>query len=716
MFARAPRSAMTRCGSNAGRSLAMDGLHICVLASLALAQPAYDRLGDRPAFLLNLGTRPPVVFLVMAVLSLALPAAILLLECLAWLCARRMRDAVHAIAMYLLTVLLALPLLKRASFLPGEVAFVGSLVTAGVAVWGYFEFARVRTYVTLCAMGIVFSPAAFLLSSSVTSILFPPQTLRPGRWTPVPTVVLVFDELCGASLMNVDREIDADRFPNLAELSRQATWFRNATTVHTETEQAVPAILSGKYPTTAWSPVTADRPQNLFSVLDSAGGYELAVFEPVTNLAPRNRVRGAVDPPGIGRQAAVLLETLARVYLFHVTPQDFHRHLPPIPALWYGMSDSRDVDRTLPRGVFRYGWEDQRDRQFDHFLSCLDGSSRPTLYFMHLLAPHVPWSYLPSGHRYTDDFDKRDLMNFNAHSGLLDFWGQDEWLVVQSQQRYLLQLAWLDQLIGRLVERLKETGLYDRSLLIVTADHGVAFRANRPRRMTAPDTLGDILSIPLFIKRPHQTSGEISDRHVESVDILPTVADVLGIELSEPADGWSAFDDSRPERRSKTLVRDETPVAVDPTIAATSDVPALIRGRFGEARDPQAIFRLGPIPELLDRPVASLPQSPKPPTEIEFIRYGDFAGAGAGELFPCFFEGRVRTPMADQPTILAVAVNGTIRAVTRTYLLDGFRDRWAALVPESSFQPGKNDVQFFVVTGDAPDWQLSPCTSRGPPR
>ncbi len=712
MFARALRWAMTKRGPDAGRSPAMDVLHIFALASLALAQPAYDRLGDRPAYVLNQGIHLPVVLLTMAVLSLGLPAAILLIECLAWLCAPRLRDAVHAIAIYLLMVLLAVPLLKRATFLSGDAVLAGSLVAAAVAVWSYFEFSPVRTYVTLCAMGIVVSPVAFLVSSSVSSILFPPQILRPGRWAPVPTVVLVFDELCGASLMNVDREIDADRFPNIASLSGQATWFRNATTVHTDTEQAVPAILSGRYPTTAWSPVAADRPQNLFSVLDSAGGYELAVFEPVTNLAPRHRVPATANSPGIGWQAASLLETLARVYLFHVTPQECHEHLPPIPPRWYGISDWREVDRILPRGVFRYRWEDERGGQFEHFLNCLDESSKPTLYFMHLLLPHVPWSYLPSGRRYTDDFDRRDLMNFNAHSDLINYWGHDEWRVVQSQQRYLLQLGWLDQLIGRLVERLKETGLYDRSLLIVTADHGVAFRANRPRRLTASDTLGDILSIPLIIKRPHQTSGEVSDRRVESVDILPTVADILGVELSEPVDGWSVFDDSQPERRWKTLVREQTRVDIDPTIVATSDVPALIRSRFGEARDPQAIFRIGPIPELLDRAVASLPQSPKPPTEIEFIRYGDFAGAGASDLFPCFFEGRVQAAGADQPTFLAVAVNGTIRAVTRTYLLDGFRDRWAVLVPESSFDPGKNEVQFYVVTGAAPNWELSRCTSR----
>ena len=266
-------------------------------------------------------------------------------------------------------------------------------------------------------------------------------------------------------------------------------------------------------------------------------------------------------------------------------------------------------------------------------------------------------------------------------------------------------------LARRTLARLKETGLYDRCLLIVTADHGISFRANLPRRLTKAENLGDIASIPLFIKRPFQTRGEVADRAVESVDILPTIADVLGIELSDPTDGWSVFDDSRAERSKTTIFQDQSSMSVERIMIAASDVPQIIRRRFGDAHDPTAIFRVGPVPELIGRTIDSLVQSGEPPVEIELIRYGDVARNNVDELLPCLFEGRIRgTARADRTTILAVSINGTIRAVTRTYELDGFRDRWAALVPETSFRPGKNDVQFLVVIGTKPDWRISSCT------
>ncbi|HEY2252411.1 MAG TPA: sulfatase-like hydrolase/transferase [Planctomycetaceae bacterium] len=694
-------------------------LHVFGLASLVVAEPILNRLGERPAFIVDLGIRRPAIFLLLSLVSLGLPAAIVAVEWLILrLFGRHAPHAWHAVTIYVLLSLGALPVIKRLTFLSPLGVMGAALLAAAIAAWSYFKFAPVRAVVSLCAMSIFVVPVVFLLSQTARSILFPAQTAKPRHWNPVPVVVLVFDELCGASLTNDDRQIDADRFPSLAALSRQSTWFRNATTVHVDTEQAVPAILSGKYPRTNLAPTSIDLPQNLFSVLDTSAGYQMAAFEPVTSLAPVRRVPADdVAQPGVWQQVTVLLDPLARVYLHHVAPYDSYVYLPRIPNLWFGMRDTRRVERTKRRGVFRYGWTDRRDIQIEHFLKCLDNAPEPTLYFMHLLLPHIPWSYTPSGRHYTEDFDKRDLMDFNAHSGLLDFWTHDEWLVVQSQQRYLLQLEYLDRQLGRIIRRMQEAGLFNRCLLIVTADHGVSFRINQPRRHVADGNLGDIASIPMFVKLPFQKQGEVCDRSVESVDILPTIADVLGIALSDPTDGWSMFDAARPERRSTTLFQqDLPPMSISREAVATSEVPALVKKRFGNGDDPAAMFRIGPIPELVGRRVDSLSQSDQPPVEIKLIRFGDTVRDETAEISPCFFEGRIlRVPAdgrGDQPQVLAVAINGTIQAVTRTYLLDGFRDRWAALAPESSFHSGQNDVRFYSVTGTAPVWKLIPCVTK----
>ena len=57
----------------------------------------------------------------------------------------------------------------------------------------------------------------------------------------------------------------------------------------------------------------------------------------------------------------------------------------------------------------------------------------------------------------------------------------DPWAVVQAQQRYLLQAAMVNRILGRLIDRLRQAGLYERSLIIVTADHGMSFVPGEPR-------------------------------------------------------------------------------------------------------------------------------------------------------------------------------------------------------------------------------------------
>ena len=114
---------------------------------------------------------------------------------------------------------------------------------------------------------------------------------------------------------------------------------------------------------------------------------------------------------------------------------------------------------------------------------------------------------MPSGRCYSEDVQNSDLLCLGSdrETPINDF------AATQNQQRYLLQLMYVDHLIGQLPSRLTETGILDRCLLIVSADHGVSFRAQQPRRSLAAGNQDEILSIPLFIKRPRQTSGEISD-------------------------------------------------------------------------------------------------------------------------------------------------------------------------------------------------------------
>jgi hypothetical protein len=123
-------------------------------------------------------------------------------------------------------------------------------------------------------------------------------------------------------------------------------------------------------------------------------------------------------------------------------------------------------------------------------------------------------------------------------------------------------------LLGELLGRLEALGLYQRSLIVLTADHGVGFWPDDNARIVGlSDHPEDILGIPLLIKRPNQSQSQLDDRNVETVDILPTIADLVGAELESGGaaegsfefDGCSLYDPACEQRPDKVAYSSEHP-------------------------------------------------------------------------------------------------------------------------------------------------------------
>ena len=117
-------------------------------------------------------------------------------------------------------------------------------------------------------------------------------------------------------------------------------------------------------------------------------------------------------------------------------------------------------------------------------------------------------------------------------------------------QRHFLQTGFADLELQELWRRLKSQGMWDDSLIVVAADHGVAFlKGRRDRRTLDSQNYGEIAPIPLFIKAPGQKKGKVNDAYVETIDILPTIFDLLHLKPKVKMDGHSAFSPEVQKRR-----------------------------------------------------------------------------------------------------------------------------------------------------------------------
>ena len=688
-----------------------DILHIFVLTSFALAEPVLYTLSRRTVFLLDQGIEFAAILTLVVTVSVLAPLLLVLVEWVGSCWGEVARARTYVAITFILFVLLVLPVLKQIKLLNGMVQVVLSLALAAAVVYAYHRFVIIRHLVTSAAPGVLVFPSIFFFFSPVTRLLFPGPSVEPVRVEvrdPVPVVLVVFDEFCGTSLMNEQHEIDAIRYPNFAALARDSTWYRNATTVHERTEKVVPAILTGKYPKPNLSSTGAHQPNNLFSVM-LATDYEVTAFEPYTRMFPKQEQTAETAPRSFFQQTNSMLGTIPLVYLSYLLPADLPFELPDVPRAWHGIKPPVIEDEDRRTGVFRSNWDEHRDEQFHHFLDCLAQSDQPALYFSHLVVPHYPWCYLPSGRKYKPDRDRRGM--YGLDSEFFEYWGSDELAVMHGYQRYLLQVGTVDHLVAELIARLKEVELYDRCLLIVTADHGSSFRPNTSRRLPTDASMPDILSVPLFIKLPNQTVGRIDDRSVESVDVLPTIADVLGLEVQLNTDGHSLLDPSRPDRPYKRFEGDTRQVRLDGSFESKYQTLDRMLEIFGPGSDTEGLFKIGPHPELVGRDVKNLRVAGRSAIDVEIRVPRGLTDDELKEIVPCYFDGCVRMKSGTKlPVELAVAVNGTVRATTRTYLENKIRDVWTAIVPENSLREGANEIQVFVVSSNAGEITLQPAT------
>jgi hypothetical protein len=687
-------------------------LELFVLCGFAITQPVLDVTGRSPEFFLfNRASRADILLLAAAVTLLPATAA-WAGEVLVGLLGPPARRAAHLGLVAGLLTVTAVEVAKKVLPVRGGPLAVLALVTGLVATWLLTTRPALQLWLRYLAPAPLVFVLVFALASPAASLVRP-QAEPPvptnsagtsGRRMP-PVVMLFFDEFPLPSLLDRHGRIDARMYPNFARLAGDATWYRNASAVNWYTPYAVPSMLTGRYPARGVAPIYTQYPENLFTLL--ARTHDLKVSESVTQLCPPRLCESTAGGGGQGTGFGVLAKDVAEIWTRIALPYDTQ---PDPDAQFVEETAGSNPDAPEPKsGKVKPGFRfDQinvnQPSRFTEFLDGFDATERPSFHFVHLLLPHTPWRYLPSGRQYpypSKGFGRAKLST----------WGAEPWPVIVSHQRHLLQVAFSDRLIGQMVERLKQVGLYDEALIVVTADHGGSFTPGRHARIPAKDTAHETAWVPLFVKQPGQTAGKITDRDWEHVDLVPTVADALGIEVPWRVDGISALGSQtrtrtaktfyvHPGRRGRTLL--DGPSNLARALRGVTD--RLLRPQDG----PIGLYRIGRYGRLVGKPTRAIQlASPSPlqatitpPTDLRTI------DPSSGTV-PAMVTGKLDGATTVRGPAIAVAVNGTIGGVSEVYPTDGVPS-FAAMVPDFLFRQGGNRIELFEVEFSAGTPRLRP--------
>ncbi len=160
-----------------------------------------------------------------------------------------------------------------------------------------------------------------------------------------------------------------------------------------------------------------------------------------------------------------------------------------------------------------------------------ENSQRRLFAWIHFIKPHGPYLYRDiAAHLYDGTYEGE----FQTTSGN-QFAPDDPQEIARIKSLYEGEVFYVDTLFGELIQRLREAGLLESSIVLITSDHGEEFNEHggfQHGRLTE-----EHVRIPLLLYHPSLRTHRRSSVLASNVDIFPTLLGLAGIEFDEPLDG-----------------------------------------------------------------------------------------------------------------------------------------------------------------------------------
>lgn len=512
------------------------------------------------------------------------------------------------------------------------------------------------------------------------------QSVKPEGIRDTPVFLLVFDEFSGLTLQQADGSLDVSRYPGFAEIAQNADYFPNALTIDYHTSIAVPSMLSGTM-----------RLAGAAGPLSTAGELGLASGENLIELfqswGEGVRAGSAILPADLMDEKSTNLYSLASdlgtLYLHIISHQNWiEDKIGIIPSTWknfgifYEIGDETDMSKEEhPESLGVY---------FDWLQKLTMNADDKQFNFLHVEFPHTPYVTTATGRIQTNS------RVFLPQIITKEEFAADQPLINVSYHNYLQQSAYAGVLLKNVINVLKDAELYEKSLIIVTADHGVSYSAeglNR-REPDASDSWKNIVSVPLFVKYPFQEEGRVNDSFVTILDIAPTIMDVVDIDPPWELSGESL----------RSLGSNSKSVSVEliPRFENYfTDILTLFKK--GLARK-NALFGAGsPVTEV----AVNYTEDPKFSAllNVDVSKYSteelsELSANWSGSVRPSEISHFGRVYLGSEPQngkVIAAVVNDKIRAVFVTGNIKGQRGNFAFSLPETELVPVELAVSLFEV-------------------
>ena len=150
-------------------------------------------------------------------------------------------------------------------------------------------------------------------------------------------------------------------------------------------------------------------------------------------------------------------------------------------------------------------------------------------FFLHVdcFDPHEPWDPPPSyAAEYTDP-DYKGPKIIIPKGGPCDWMTEEELRFTRGL--YAGEVSFVDKWVGHLLDKIRDLGLMENSLILFLSDHGHPLGEHGKILKMDDQLYSQLVRIPLMVRFPNaEYAGKRIKELVETVDILPTILDFLG--------------------------------------------------------------------------------------------------------------------------------------------------------------------------------------------
>ncbi|MFV0422056.1 sulfatase [Oleidesulfovibrio sp.] len=332
--------------------------------------------------------------------------------------------------------------------------------------------------------------------------------------------------------------------PNLDRFAEEGFLFENAYSEGLPTIPVRRALMTGRYtlPYGGWKPLDPED-TTLTDILWCREVQTALIYDTPPMRLPKYGYSRGFDYVRFCNGHELDHETFSNVPLSEdFNPEDY------VSPNWLSRDENGELDsssKSLLRETECYlrqrqNWKSDEDnyvavvaREADDWLRNKRDCSRPFFLWLDSFDPHEPWDP-PSVWEgkpcpYNPDYEGNPL--------LLAPWSEVAGVLTEEECKHIRALyaekvTLVDKWMGKLFDSLKEQGLWDETMIVITSDHGQPMgegeHGHGIMRKCRPWPYEELVHVPLLAHVPGVEGGKRISSFVQNVDISATVMDALG--------------------------------------------------------------------------------------------------------------------------------------------------------------------------------------------